>query len=106
MEVILPLEVVYPTFRVESYEESESSNRLRENLNLLEERRAEAHLWALTYRKVVTRLYDRREKLAPNWEGPYQVTGTFREVTYTLTMMEGKQLLRMWHISNLQKIYV
>ncbi|RWW57337.1 hypothetical protein BHE74_00035884, partial [Ensete ventricosum] len=45
-------------------------------------------------------------KLAPNWESPYRVESTIREGTYVLTMMEGKRLPRIWHISNLQKFYV
>ncbi|RWW71172.1 hypothetical protein BHE74_00021102 [Ensete ventricosum] len=59
-KAVLPPKVVYPTFRVESYEESASVDRLRENLDLLEERSVEAHLRALTYKKVVARLYDRK----------------------------------------------
>ncbi|RWW19930.1 hypothetical protein BHE74_00006073 [Ensete ventricosum] len=89
-EAVLPPEVVYPTFRVESYEESSSSDRLRENLDFLEEQRAEAHLRALTYKKVVARLYNCKGKLAPNWEGPYRVESTIREGTYAIITMEGK----------------
>ncbi|RWW61953.1 hypothetical protein BHE74_00030956, partial [Ensete ventricosum] len=51
--------VVYPTHRVEFYEESSSCNQLRENLDFLEECRAEAYLRALAYKKAVARLYDR-----------------------------------------------
>ncbi|RWW41925.1 hypothetical protein BHE74_00052558, partial [Ensete ventricosum] len=36
-----------------------------------------------------------RGKLALNWEGPYRVTNTSREGTYTLLNIEGKQLPRM-----------
>ncbi|RRT82139.1 hypothetical protein B296_00019095 [Ensete ventricosum] len=45
-------------------------------------------------------------KLTPNREGPYRVTNTLREGTYALAMIEGRQLPRIWHISNLQKFYV
>ncbi|RRT31974.1 hypothetical protein B296_00049408 [Ensete ventricosum] len=69
---------------------------LRKNLDLLEEKRVDAYLRALAYRRVVTKLYNHRVrpqhvkmgdlvlrkievsdparshgKLAPNWEGPY-----------------------------------
>ncbi|RWW60045.1 hypothetical protein BHE74_00032985 [Ensete ventricosum] len=57
-EAVLPPEMVYTTLRVESYEEPTSSDRLRENLDLLKERRAKAHLRAFTYKKTVARLYD------------------------------------------------
>ncbi|RRT75798.1 hypothetical protein B296_00017857, partial [Ensete ventricosum] len=83
-----------------------SSNiQLRENLDLLEEKRAEAHLRELTYRKAVARLYNLRGKLAPNWEGPYRAIKVVRQVTCILTTMDGKQLSSSWHISNLRKFY-
>ncbi|RRT50791.1 hypothetical protein B296_00037883, partial [Ensete ventricosum] len=59
-EAVLLPEVVYPTFRVETYEESTLSNQLRANLDLLEERRATMHLRILGYKKVVANLYNRR----------------------------------------------
>ncbi|RWW25212.1 hypothetical protein BHE74_00027232 [Ensete ventricosum] len=92
--MILPPEVVYPTFRVEFYEESTLSDRLRDNLDLLEERRAATHLRALEYKKPIAKLYNRKGKLAPNWEGLYQVESTVREETYALVMMKGKRLPR------------
>ncbi|RWW88977.1 hypothetical protein BHE74_00002138, partial [Ensete ventricosum] len=82
--------VVYPTLKVESYEEPSLPDRLRENLDLLEERRAKAHLRALAYKKVVARLYDGKGNLASSWEGPFRVTDTIREGTYVLAMMERK----------------
>ncbi|RRT62247.1 hypothetical protein B296_00032764, partial [Ensete ventricosum] len=48
---------------VESFEEPTSNDRLRENINLFEERRVEAHLRALAYKKVVARLYNRKYAL-------------------------------------------
>ncbi|RWW12220.1 hypothetical protein GW17_00024121, partial [Ensete ventricosum] len=98
----------YPTLRVESFEEQASDKQLQKNLNLLEEQRAEAHLTALAYKKDIVKLYNRkvhprqimtgdlvlwkaevsdptcaRDKLAPDWEGPYRVVDTVRERTYT-----------------------
>ncbi|RWW07290.1 hypothetical protein GW17_00029331, partial [Ensete ventricosum] len=67
---------------------SSSVDRLRKNLDLLEEQRAVAHLRTLEYKKAVARLYNHRGKLALNWEGPYRVESTAREGTYTLVMME------------------
>ncbi|RWW58581.1 hypothetical protein BHE74_00034536 [Ensete ventricosum] len=89
--------------------------QLRENLDLLEEKRADAHLRTLAYRRAVTKLYNcrvrprlvkmgyqvlrkaevsdptrSRGKLAPNWEGPYRVVKVVREGTYTLATMEGE----------------
>ncbi|RWW49659.1 hypothetical protein BHE74_00044145, partial [Ensete ventricosum] len=93
--------------------------QLYENLDILEEKRADAHLRTLAYRRAVTKLYNHRVrpqlvkmgdlvlqkakvsdptrsrgKLAPNWEGPYRVVEVVREGTYTLATMEGRGLPR------------
>ncbi|RRT37857.1 hypothetical protein B296_00050353, partial [Ensete ventricosum] len=83
--------LVFPTLRIQTYDEEASNQQLRKNLNLLEEKRADAHLRTLAYRRAVTKLYNCRGKVAPNWEGPYRVVEVVREGT--------------WHISNRQKIY-
>ncbi|RRT33669.1 hypothetical protein B296_00037560 [Ensete ventricosum] len=113
-EAVLPPEVVFPTLRVQTHGEEASNQQLRKNLDLLEEKRANAHLRTLAYRRAVTKLYNRRVhprlikmgdlvlrkaevndptrsrgKLAPNWECPYRVVEVVREGTYTLATMEG-----------------
>ncbi|RWV76896.1 hypothetical protein GW17_00062366 [Ensete ventricosum] len=129
-EAVLPPEVVFPTLRVQTQHQEESDQQLRRSLDLLEEKRADAHLRALAYRRAVARIYNRRVrpqrvrtgdfvlrktevsdptrsrgKLAPNWEGPYRVIDVIRDGTYTLTTMEGRMLPRTWHITNLRKFY-
>ncbi|RZS25565.1 hypothetical protein BHM03_00058786 [Ensete ventricosum] len=96
-----------------------SNQQLRENLDLLEEKRVDGHLRALAYRRAVTKLYNcrvrhryvemgdlvlqktevsdptqSRGKLAPNWEGPYRVVDVIQDGTYTLATMEGRVLPR------------
>ena len=44
-------------------------------------------------------------KLAPNWEGPYQVTAVARIGTNYLEDMEERTLPRPWNICNLKKYY-
>ncbi|RRT77819.1 hypothetical protein B296_00023602, partial [Ensete ventricosum] len=51
-------EVVFPTLWVKCFEEEALGKRLWENLDLFKERRAEAHLRTLTYKKVIARLYN------------------------------------------------
>ncbi|RRT66517.1 hypothetical protein B296_00008723 [Ensete ventricosum] len=129
-EVVLPPEVVFLTLRVQTHGEEASNQQLCENLDLLEEKRADTHLRTLAYRRAITKLYNCRVrprhvktgdlvlrkvevsdptrscgKLAPNWEGPYRVIKIVRDETYTLATMEGRVLLRTWHISNLRKFY-
>ncbi|RRT47175.1 hypothetical protein B296_00044359, partial [Ensete ventricosum] len=86
--------VVFLTLRVQTHGEEASHQQLRENLDLLKEKRADTHLRALAYRRVVTKLYNRRGKLALNWEGPYRVVEVIRDETYTLATMEGRVLSR------------
>ncbi|RRT74703.1 hypothetical protein B296_00014185 [Ensete ventricosum] len=45
-------------------------------------------------------------KLAPNWERLYRVIDTIREGTYTLATLEGKLLVKTWHLSNLGRFYI
>ena len=95
-EAALPPKMVFLTLRTSNYEQGDSEKGLQANLDLLEERRAKAHLRTLAYKKVTARVYNRkvrprlikvrdlvlrraevsdptraRGKLAPNWEGPY-----------------------------------
>ena len=44
-------------------------------------------------------------KLAPNWEGPYQVTVATGTGAYYLEDQEERPLLRPWNIYNLRKYY-
>ncbi|RWV96273.1 hypothetical protein GW17_00041029 [Ensete ventricosum] len=76
------------------HDKEASSQQLHENLDLLEEKRVDAHLRTLVYKKVITKLYNRKGKLAPNWEGPYRVVAIIREGTCTLATVEGQLLPR------------
>ncbi|RWW42989.1 hypothetical protein BHE74_00051391 [Ensete ventricosum] len=52
-EVVLSPKVVFPTLRIENFTPEASEIGLRENLDLLEERRAEPHLKTLHYQRAV-----------------------------------------------------
>ncbi|MED6109015.1 hypothetical protein PIB30_029750 [Stylosanthes scabra] len=41
-------------------------------------------------------------KLGANWEGPYQVVKVLRKGAYKLCTVEGAEVLRTWHITNLK----
>ncbi|XP_064965993.1 uncharacterized protein LOC135612876 [Musa acuminata AAA Group] len=58
-EAVLPSEVAVPTPRTTDYSEEASGEGLRSNLDLLEERRADAHQKALSYKRAVARVYNR-----------------------------------------------
>ncbi|RRT64339.1 hypothetical protein B296_00004995, partial [Ensete ventricosum] len=83
-KVVLPPKVVFPTLRVSSYREGVSEG-LWANFDLLEEKRAEARLQALAYKKTMVKLYNHRGKLWLNWEGPYWVVDAVKDGTFQLT---------------------
>lgn len=87
----------------------ERTKRLKNNLDLLKEKRDEATLQAAAYKQRMTKYYNSRirmrrfavrdlmlkkmslttqnlteEKLRPNWKGPYRVTSCNRPETYYL----------------------
>ena len=130
-EAVLPSEVAIPTPRTADYGEEASGEGLRSNLDLLEERRADAHQKALSYKRAVARVYNRsvrprsikledlvlrkievshptrvRGKLAPKWEGPYRVIGVSRPGTFRLATMDGDPVPRTWNIQNLKKYFI
>ncbi|XP_065023204.1 uncharacterized protein LOC135649035 [Musa acuminata AAA Group] len=59
-EAVLPSEVAVPTPRTAGYGEEASGEGLRSNLDLLEERRADAYRKTLSYKRAVARVYNRR----------------------------------------------
>ena len=57
--------------------------------------------------KVVGNMkYKSAGKLAPNWEGPYQVTAIAGTWTYYFKDMEERPLPQPWNICNLKKYYL
>ncbi|RZS04425.1 hypothetical protein BHM03_00034765 [Ensete ventricosum] len=105
-EAVLPLEILFPTLRIEHFTPEVLEADLRGNLDLLEEHRAEAHLKTLRYQRAVADSIIRKGKLALRWEGPSRIIRVIRDETYTLATMEGKTLPRTWHMSNLKKFYI
>ncbi|XP_077215756.1 uncharacterized protein LOC143850386 [Tasmannia lanceolata] len=95
VETVIPVEIVIPSPRVESYDEHLNNELMRSSLNLIEESREKARVQTAAYQQRVARYYNRRmkeralkegdlvlcravisdpkssEKLAPSWEGPY-----------------------------------
>ncbi|RRT34731.1 hypothetical protein B296_00033928, partial [Ensete ventricosum] len=98
--------VVFLTLRIKHFTPEALEASLKENLDLLEESRVEAHLKTLHYYQKVSDPGHSRRKLASRWVGPYHVVGGIRDETYTLAAMDGKILPRTWCVSNFKKFYV
>ncbi|GKV02599.1 hypothetical protein SLEP1_g15017 [Rubroshorea leprosula] len=94
-EAVIPIEIGVPSFRVTHFNEGQNGQLLRENLDLLDEVREEARLRTLVY----------KQKLAPNWEGPYTVAEVPHPSAYILQDTGGKRVPRVWNANNLKKFY-
>ena len=128
-EAVIPIELEHRTFRTTYYDEASNSDRLRANLDLIEEFHDGANLRMATYRQRVARYYNSKVKtktfkpgdlvlrrsevsrpleqgkLSPNWEGPYEVTEALHRGAYKLKDLEGNLIPRMWNAENLRMYY-
>ncbi|GMH25591.1 hypothetical protein Nepgr_027434 [Nepenthes gracilis] len=130
VEAVIPVEVGLPSLRVEHFNPDLNSQRLREHLDLLEEARDRARLSIATYQQRVARYYNKkvkarqfevgdlvlrsieatgknagRNKLSPNWEGPFLVSAILRDGAYKLRSQEGRLIPRTWNAMHLRKYY-
>ncbi|XP_064978737.1 uncharacterized protein LOC135620062 [Musa acuminata AAA Group] len=64
-KAVLPPEIVFLTWRTDTYDENNSEEGLRVNLDLLEERRAKAHVCTPVYKKATGQLYNHKVCLRP-----------------------------------------
>ena len=124
-EAVVPLEVDLPTLRTTHFDEAANNRALRENLDMLGERQNDASIRLVSYQERLAQYYNSRVrerrffegdlvlrccsasdprraagKLAPKWEGPYQVTQVLGKGSYKLTTPSGEAIPRTWHVSN------
>ncbi|GJW37530.1 hypothetical protein Tco_0060450 [Tanacetum coccineum] len=129
-EAVIPVEIGIPTRRTIQGSDKENEEALRMNLNLLEERREIAAIREARRKQQVEKYYNQRVhhkqfkvgefvlrknelskventgKLGPKWEGPYEVVETYGTGAYKLRCMDGAEIPRTWHSSNLRKYYM
>ncbi|GKC16071.1 reverse transcriptase domain-containing protein [Tanacetum coccineum] len=129
-EVVIPAEIGIPTRRTIQSPNEENKEALMLNLNILEERREIATIREEIRKQQVEKYYNQRvrhkqfkvgefvlrknelskaeitRKLGPKWEGPYEVVETYGTGAYKLWSMEGAEIPRTWHSSNLRKYYM
>ena len=60
----------------------------------------------LVLRKIDASGVGEKWKLAPNWEGSYKVRKTLGRGFYKLETLDGEEVPRTWHASNLKVYYV
>ena len=129
-EAVIPSEISVETERIMSFEASENEEKLRENLDLLEERREIASIREAVYKQKLERYYNNRVrpssfkpgeyvlrlnsaskaeyqgKLGPTWEGPYVVAEAYGKGAYKLATIFGDEVDRTWNGTNLRKFYI
>ncbi|XP_009386946.2 uncharacterized protein LOC103973966 [Musa acuminata AAA Group] len=64
-DAVLSPEMEFPTLRTIVYKQDDSEEGLWANLDLIEEKRAEAHLRILAYKKAMARIYNRKVQPRP-----------------------------------------
>ncbi|XP_075645694.1 uncharacterized protein LOC142616801 [Castanea sativa] len=103
--------------KVMTYQDKENEEKLRLNLNLIDEVKMDVELRTTRYKNLMAKQYDamvkpRRfnigdlvlkrvslatrnlahGKLGPNWEGPYRVINCKRQGSYYLETLDGRKL--------------
>nr|GEV08729.1 hypothetical protein [Tanacetum cinerariifolium] len=128
-EAVIPAEIGMLTHQT-SKVNKKTNQKLRLNLDMLEERRELAAIREARYKQQVKKYYNKKVghvqfkvgefvlrkneasraantgKLGPTWEGPYKVIQAFQSGAYKLSNIEGEEVPRTWHAFNIQKCYM
>nr|GEW90377.1 reverse transcriptase domain-containing protein [Tanacetum cinerariifolium] len=129
-EAVIPTEIGMPTYRTAAVDVVNNDEKLRLNLDLLEERRERAAVRKARTKSKMMKYYNARVhgvtfrpgdfvycsndashaiaggKLGPKWEGPYEVTEALGNEAYKLRSTDGTVLPRTWNVSNLKRCYL
>ncbi|XP_076894919.1 uncharacterized protein LOC143547357 [Bidens hawaiensis] len=122
-EAMIPAEVGVPSARMLLMADNEKELRL--NLDLLEERRELTAIRESKYKRQLQKYYDARVKLceycqgdyvfrsneasnaespgklAPTWEGPYEIDEVLGKGEYKLKKLDGTPIPRTWNVAQL-----
>ena len=127
---MISVEVGVTSTRRAAFSEEENDDKLRLNLDYLDEVREEDSYRMTKYQRKMAEYYNKRVKLrqlnirdlvlrkvttatkdpvqgklGPTWEGPYKVVHYSRRGSYHLEILDEKKLLRPWNIENLKKYH-
>ncbi|XP_076956354.1 uncharacterized protein LOC143631474 [Bidens hawaiensis] len=127
-EAMIPAEIGVPSPRVTLQNDNESERRL--DLMLLEERRELATIIEQNYKRQLQKYYDAKikvcefsagdyvlrnneasrahaqGKLAPSWEGTYQIKKLLWKGAYILMQLDGSPIPRTWNATQLRRCYI
>ena len=129
-EAVVPVEIMQASPRIKAFDQETNEEGMRLALDLIDEVRDEANARNMEHQKKASFYYNLRVKerffrqgdlvlrkieasgvgqkgkLAPNWEGPYRVKETIGRGSYKLETLEGNEVPRTWHASNLKVYYI
>ena len=130
IEVMIPVEVGVTSTRRAMFNEEGNDNKLRLNLDCLDEVRDKASSRMAKYQQKMREYYNKRVKLrqldigdlvlrkvtlttknptqgklGPTWEGPYRVIHYSRRGSYHLETIDRQKLPRPWNIEHLKKYH-
>ena len=127
---MVALEITHVSPRIEAFEVEKNEEGMRLVLDLIDKVRDMANAKIVEYKKQASFYYNLRVKerffqqgdlflrkieasgvgqkgkMAPNWEGPYQIKEVLGQETHKLGTLEGDEVPRSWHASNLRIYYV
>ena len=128
-EAVIPTEMTIPTVRSTLSDPEQNPEALCQELDTIDEKRDAARLRMAAYQQRISRAYNKNirtrrfkvgdwvlrkafqnttnpvdGKLAPKWEGPYEVESEAGKGAYRLKNMEGDMLPRSWNAIHL-KLY-
>ena len=130
IEAVIPVEVGVASTRRTTFSKEENDDKLRVNLNCLDEVRDKASSRMTEYQWKMAEYYNKRVKLrqldignlvlhkvttatrdptqgklGPTWEGLYRVIHYSRRGSYHLETLDGQRLPRPWNIEDLKKYH-
>ena len=130
VEAMIPVVVVVPSLRWETYNQEENFTLQQYELGLLEEKHNLAAFRVASYKMRYERYFNSKVKeqrfkegnmvlqkvgintkeisagvLGPNWEGPYIIEGVVRPETYKLKRADGSTIPRTWNVERLRPYY-
>ena len=129
-EVVILLEVGFPTLRTSLFTPDNNNQLLERSLDLVDEQREAAMVQLAYYQQKLKQGYDTSVrarslapgdlvlrkvvstaknpswgKLGPNWEGSYRITSVVGICAYFLEDLDENVVPRPWNVNNLRRYY-
>ena len=129
-EAVIPLKTGFPMSRTSSFNSSDNDEQLKNNLDLIEEKRENVMVQLAYYQQKLKQGYNSNVKLrpltssdlvlrrvvgtaknlawgklGPNWEGPYRITSKASIEAYFLEDLDEHVVPRSWNVNNLKRYY-